>query len=111
MADAPEPFSWSKWFAGFFNGVSWAKEIKTTLIIVGFFIAGSFIYHLFVREPQNVNKPRVIVTPFAHVGSIDQTSTQVSMNEKSWEASIFGGGFTYDSKLGMFGGGSLKRKF
>ena len=65
----------------------------------------------FIKPQQNVNKPTVVVTPFAKVDKIDQTSTQISMTEKAWEAGIYFGGIRYDNKDGVMIGCSLKRKW
>lgn len=55
----------------------------------------------FIKPQQNVNKPTVITTPFSHVDKIDQTSTQISMTEKTWEAGFGGGVIRYDDKDGI----------
>ncbi len=65
----------------------------------------------FIKPQQNVNKPTVVVTPFARVDKIDQTSTQISMNEKSWELSLGMGVMRYDNKDGVIVGATIKRKF
>ena len=65
----------------------------------------------FVKPQQNINKPSVIITPFARVDKIDQTSTQISMNEKTWETGLFGGGVRWDNKDGVFFGCSIKKRW
>jgi len=109
---APEPFSWKKWFAGFFNGVSNGKDIKTAIFIGLIIFLGIAVWRFFFHKPQqNVNKPTVVVTPFAKVDKIDQSNMQVLMNEKAWEVGLTGGVFNYDNKSGAAGFVTLKRKF
>lgn len=65
----------------------------------------------FPVKSGNVNKPHAVVLPFAKVEKIDQTSTQVLLEEKAWEVALGGGVLTYDNKSGLFVGGSIKRKW
>ena len=93
------------WYKALGNG--WRIAVIVTL--GAFLILG--IRGCFVKQPQNINKPHVIVTPFAKVEKIDQTSTQISMTEKTWEAGLGGGAITYDNKSGVGVWGWLKKKW
>lgn len=83
------------------------------LIVFGVFIFFliSGIRGCFVKEPKNVNKPHVVVTPFAKVEKIDQSNVQVSIDEKTWEVGIGAGALTFDNKNGGLIGGWVRRRF
>ena len=93
------------WFSAWGSG--W--RIILTIILLFFLISG--IRGCFVKEPKNINKPHVIVTPFAKVEKIDQSNVQVSVEEKPWEVSLGGAVLRFDNKDGVLVGGMIKRKF
>jgi hypothetical protein len=83
-------------------------SIGVVLIIMGFFAVWRF---LFPKPASNIHKPTAIVTPFAKVEKIDQSSQQVLVEEKPWEVSVGGGVLRYDNKDGFIGGLMVRRKF
>jgi hypothetical protein len=79
------------------------------LLIVGLFGLWRFF---FPTKTGNVNKPMTVITPFARVGKIDNTSTQtVIEKEKPWEVGAGVGVLRYDNKDGWIVGAEIKRKF
>lgn len=70
------------------------------------------VWSFFKPKPaQNTYNPRNIVLPGARVDKIDQTSTQILVEEKPWEIGCGAGVFSYDSKPGGIAWGWAKRKF
>jgi len=97
------------WYKALGNGWRLALiGIVLILIIAGGITIKNF---LFPKPSQNVNKPTAVALPFSKVDKIDQTSTQILMEEKSWEAGVGGGVITYDNKAGMAVGGWVKKKW
>lgn len=88
-------------------GAGWRIAVMVALAF--FLLTG--IRGCFTKISPNVNKPHVIVTPFAKVEKIDQSNVQVSVTEKNWEVSLGMGAIRYDNKDGVIIGGTIKRKF
>lgn len=105
-------FDIKKWFSGFVSTVSWSKEIKT-LISVGLIALFAYMiwFTFFRKTPQNVSNQRVVVTPFAKVDKIDQSSIQVMVEEKTWEMGVGVGAVSYDNKSGAMAGVWVKKKW
>lgn len=82
--------------------------ILALLLIAGGMQVWNFF---FPKKSGNINKPTAITLPFSRVGNIDQTSTQVLIEEKSWELGLGGAAITYDNKSGLVVGGWVKRKW
>jgi len=82
--------------------------IGVVLLIVGMFAIWRFI---FPKPSQNIHKPTAIVTPFAKVEKLDQSSQQILVEEKPWEVAVGGGVMRYDNKDGAIIGAMIKRKF
>lgn len=103
---------WKKFLSSFFEAVPWMKNLRfilgTALIAVLVYMAW---FTFFRKVPQNVSNQKVVVTPFAKVDKIDQSSIQVMVEEKKWEAGIGVGVIQYDNKSGAFAGVILKRKW
>jgi len=109
MADS-EPFSWGKWFSGFFSAVSNGKDLKT-LIFIGFLIlAGFTIYRAyFVKNQQQTQHTATTVT--AQSGShvvVEGPKQEMKGDEKNWEVGVFGGANTDHE---AFGGLIVLRRF
>lgn len=97
---------WKDFFKAW--GLGW-RLILTFLIL--FFLA-SGIKGCFLKEPKNINKPKVTVLPGAKVEKIDQTSTQINFErEKTWEAGIGVGMLNFDNKTGNGGFVWLKKRW
>jgi hypothetical protein len=79
--------------------------------LVAFTVGAQTVIGWFIKPQQNINKPTVVVTPFSRVDKIDQTSTQISISEKTWEVGVGGGGLRYDNKDGICAFGWVKKKF
>ena len=107
-----EKFEIKKWLSGFTSSVSWGKDIKTlvtiALILIGVY---SLWFTFFRKEKTQISSQRVITTPFSHVDKIDQSSVQVRIEEKTWEAGIGVGVVNYDNKSGAFAGIMVKKKW
>jgi len=90
----------------------WASYVVISLValllIVGVFAIWRFI---FPKPAQNIHKPTAIITPFAKVEKLDQSSQQILVEEKPWEVSLGAGVLRYDNKDGWIGGAVIKRKF
>lgn len=109
-----EPFDIKKYILGFFSPTTWAKT--TVYLIIGtiiFFMLLCVKNFFFPKPKQQVNKPVTVVLPFGRVekGGIDQSNTQISLDEKLNEVGIGVGGLRYDDKDGAFAGVWYKRKF
>jgi hypothetical protein len=107
-----EPFDIKKWLNGFLDITTWSKSVIYLVMICAVLFVAFAIKNTFFPTKSNVNKPVTIVTPFAKVEKIDNTSTQISVEkEKSFEVGAGGGGLRYDNKDGMFFGGWGKWRF
>jgi hypothetical protein len=109
-----EPFDIKKFFMGFFTPSTWAKTVVFMVIGGMIFFMLTCVKNFFFPKPRDmVNKPVTVVLPFAKVekGAVDQSNTQISLDEKLNEAGIFAGGLNYDNKNGVFVGVGYKRKF
>jgi Na+(H+)/acetate symporter ActP len=107
-----EKFDIKKWFSGLINPVTWGKSIQYLVMICAVLFVAFAIKNTFFPTKSNVNKPVTIVTPFAKVEKIDNTSTQISVEkEKSFEVGVGAGVLRYDQKDGYFGGAWGKWKF
>jgi hypothetical protein len=110
----PDKFDLTYLFTG--EGIKdWYKALGAgwrigVMCLLGFLLL-SGIRGCFTKVSPNVNKPHVIVTPFAKVEKIDQSNVQISMTEKNWELSLGMGVMRYDNKDGVIMGGTIKRKF
>ena len=114
-----EPFSVRKmfnlspegWYKAF--GIGW-RLFLVVIVIVIIIAGGVTIKNFFFPKPsQNIHQPSVVALPFSTIeqGAIDQRSTQILMEEKSWEAGVGGGVVTYDNKAGTMLGGWIKKKW
>lgn len=103
---------WKKFLASFFEAVPWMKNIRfilgTALIAVLVYMAW---FTFFRKVPQNVSNQKVVVTPFAKVDKIDQSSIQVMVEEKTWSADVLVGAVNYDNKSGAFVGFKIGKKW
>lgn len=83
--------------------------VAGVLLIVGGVSLWRFV---FPKPEKQTNAPKVtgLVLPGGKV-KIDQTNTQISMDEKPWEVGVGAGGIRYDNKDGYFLGGWVKRKW
>jgi Na+(H+)/acetate symporter ActP len=107
-----EKFDLKKWFSGLINPVTWGKSIQYLVMICAVLFVAFAIKNTFFPTKSNVNKPVTIVTPFAKVEKIDNTSTQISVEkEKSFEVGVGVAGMRYDNKDGAIVGGWGKWKF
>jgi len=116
-----EKVDFKKFFQGFVFPVEWWKAISLglkilfilLLILIVVFGAKNIWNFFFPGPAQNVNKPRVVALPFSTIepGSIDQRSTQILMEEKTWEAGVGVGVLQYDNRAGSFVGGWVKKKW
>lgn len=108
-----EKFSWTKLFD--FSPKGWWKiaglGIKVAVAIFVIYGAISLVNCIFPKKSGNINKPTTIILPLAKVEKIDQTSTQISIEEKTWELGMGGATITYDNKSGAIVGGWLKKKW
>ena len=97
------------WYKALGNG--W--RIAAIGVVVILLVAGGMqVWNFFFpKKSGNVNNPHTVVLPFAKVDKIDQTSTQVLIEEKAWELAVGAAGITYDNKSGLLVGGWLKRKW
>ena len=115
MADTPvtpvkitaaltDPNTYKKWVV--YVGITLAAIL---LISLGFKL-WNFI---FPKSDKQVNNPRTTVYPFGKIekGGVDQSNTQVLVDEKPWEAGAGVGGFRYDNKDGYGIMLWLKRKW
>jgi hypothetical protein len=109
----PEAFDIRKFFKGFVNPTTWSKTIVYLIIGSIIFFMLVCVKNFFFPPKKMVNKPVAVVLPFAKVekGAIDQSNTQISLDEKLNEVGLYGGGLRYDNKDGVFVGASYKRKF
>lgn len=97
------------WYKAIGNGWRiFVLSVFALLLIAGFLWVKNF---LFPKPGQNINKPSVVALPGSKIEKVDQTSTQVLMEEKAWEAAVGGGVMTFDNKAGTFLGGWVKRKW
>jgi len=96
-----------------------AKTLKITaniviIVIVGVItLSGAYnLYRFFFPKKQRMtNNPKVTALPFSKIEKIDQTSTQILLEEKSWELGMGAGGLNYDNKAGSIVGLWVKRKW
>lgn len=99
------------WYKAF--GIGW--RLLLVIIVIIIIAAGAVtIKNFFFPKPaQNINQPSVVALPFSTIeaGAVDQRSTQILMEEKSWEAGVGGAAWTYDNKLGSMVGGWVKKKW
>jgi hypothetical protein len=102
-----------KFFGSFFQVVPWLKDIRTMAAIALVLFVGFTLWRAYGRRDgaSNIHKPTCTVLPFAKVEKLDQTSTQVLIEEKTWEVGLGGGILNWDNKSGMFAGGWVKKKF
>ncbi|MFA5299836.1 MAG: hypothetical protein WC389_16755 [Lutibacter sp.] len=97
------------WYKALGNG--WRIAVIVILAIL-LFAGGMQVWNFFFpKKSGNVNNPHTVVLPFAKVDKVDQTSTQVLIEEKAWELSVGAGILNYDNKSGVAFGGVLKRKW
>jgi len=107
-----EKFDIKKWFTGLADPVTWSKSVLYLVMICAILFIAFAIKNTFFPTKSNVNKPVTVVTPFAKVEKIDNTSTQISVEkERQFEVGLGGGGLRYDNKDGVFVGGWGKWKF
>lgn len=101
-----------KFFLSFFEAVPWVKNLRFILgaVVIGI-IALTIWKAWFEKKPANVSNQRVVVTPFAKVEKIDQSSIQVMVEEKTWELGIGVGVLNYDNKNGAFAGVMIKKRW
>jgi len=101
-----------KFLSSFFEAVPWMKNIRFILGTALILLAVYMVWFTFFRKvPQNVSNQKVVVTPFAKVDKIDQSSIQVMVEEKTWELGIGVGAVTYDNKSGAMAGVWVKKKW
>lgn len=108
-----EPLDIKKWILGLVDPTTWAKSVMYLIMIgVILFIVVMVKNFFFPAKATNTNKPIAVVTPFAKIEKLDQSSIQVmTEKERPWEVGVGVGGLTYDNKTGGFAGGWVKRKF
>ena len=91
-------------------GMFW-RIIVIILALIALTVGAQTVIGWFIKPQQNVNKPHVIVTPFAKVEKIDQTSTQVNVSpEKPWELGAGIGALRFDNKDGVLVGFNFANK-
>jgi hypothetical protein len=111
MADG-EKFDLKKWVLGFVDPTTWSKSVIYLIMICALLFIAFAIKNTFFPTKSNVNKPVTVVTPFAKVDKIDNTSTQISVEkEKSFEVGVGVGAGRFDNKDGYMGGIWGKWKF
>ena len=88
-------------------------NIAIIVIVVVLVLSGAYnLYRFFFPRPNKMtNNPKVTALPFSKIDKIDQTSVQIQMEEKPWEAGVGGGVLTYDNKAGSILGGWVRRKW
>ena len=108
-----EPFDIKKFLKGFVSPTTWGKTVVFLCIGGAIVFMLTCVKNFFFPPKKMVNKPVTVVLPFAKVekGAIDQSNTQISLDEKLNEVGVYGGGLRYDQKDGVFVGVSYKRKF
>ena len=109
---ANEPFDIKKFLKGFVDPTTWSKTV--VYLIIGGVIVFTLmcVKNYFFPTKKNVNKPVTTVLPFARVGKVDNTNTQITVEkEKAWEVGLGVGGIRYDGKDGVIGGVTVKRRF
>ena len=96
---ANEPFDIKKFLRGFVDPTTWSKTV--VYLIIGGVIVFTLmcVKNYFFPTKKNVNKPVTTVLPFARVGKVDNTNTQVTVEkEKSFEVGVGVGAGRYDDK-------------
>ena len=84
MADpvVVEKFSWQKFFGGFTNGVSMAKEVKTIIVIVGILFVGFTLWRAYIQPRQIQQQQPKITVQSGGQGTFN--FSQVQNKERRW---------------------------
>ena len=111
MADTP-PIKITERLVNLDTYKKWAVYVLVTIGAVLLLVGGVSLWRfIFPKPTQQVNKPTAFAVGKVEKGAITQTSTQISLDDKSWEVGLGGGGVTYDNKSGIIIGGWVKKKF
>lgn len=97
------------WYKALGNG--WRIGVIIILVLLLLFGVMQIWNFFFPKSTSNIHKPTAIALPLSRIEKIDQSSVQVALDEKAWEAGVSGGGLTYDNKVGMFAGGWVRRRW
>ena len=90
----------------------YALYVGITLVCLLLFAGGVSVWNwIFPKPDKQINNPHVTALPGSHIGKIDQTNTQVLLDEKPWEVGLGVAGVRYDNKDGALVGGWIKRKW
>ena len=82
MTDTAEKFSLGKWFSGFANPVSWAKDLKTIIVIAIILFAGFTLYRAYIL-PRTVQKQQPKITVQSG-GTGNFNFSQIANKERRW---------------------------
>lgn len=113
MADTPPKVKITERILNVDTYKKYAAYVLITIIGVVLVVGGVSLWRwVFPKPEKQTNAPKVtgLVLPGGKV-KIDQTNTQVSLDDKPWEVGLGGGGLTYDNKTGVFVGGWVRRKW
>jgi len=89
----------------------YAVYVLITVITFLLFCGGFALWRFFFGKPnKQINKPVAVAIGRVEKGAIDQTSTQIQLNEKDWEIGVGAGGLQYDNKNGVCLFGFVKKK-
>ena len=105
-----EQFSWSKFFGGFVNGLTWAKNIQfvawlAIIAIVGFTIYRAYFMKTTSQQQRNTQTINAATGSNVHVDAPGQV---MKVDEKNWQVGVFGGA---NADNEVFGGLILLRRF
>ena len=90
----------------------WAIYVGITCLALLLIIGMVSLWKFFFPTPdKQINKPTAVILPGATVKKLDQSNTQVLVDEKPWEVGLGVAGIRYDNKDGALVGGWIKRKW